>query len=217
MNSINYAIEYLVAGAAFMLSLLLLTMSTFGPWYYELDLLKTLTQDEGRVVALLVFLFPFVYWFGIVLDRFADDFTEKAFARQIKNELLKDLDAEYDIDCQKAFTKTRSYIYYHAPHLANIFEQNRVKLRVCRNSFVNAVLLTASSLILVLSPKFNSVLGENVNIDSATLIAVLVLVLAVGAFFTYVTYRAFRGLVTSECKWLLHQYYIVKSDKQIRA
>ena len=125
MFTTGLIVEQLVIGFNALAWILLIVFSVFG---YDFDIDVTELAIGSLPVLCLV------YVVGIVTDRVADVIFEKLWADSFKNDLFKSRSDYHD---------SRTTIIMHSDRLAEIIENGRSRIRICRgcafNSFVTII------------------------------------------------------------------------------
>ena len=127
MNTTDLFVELIITGIGALAWLILLFFSAFGVSSIEVDKLVS--------VPVLIPLLSLAYVLGIVIDRVSDSLFENLWGKKLFGQFYKNRTDYFD---------DRTYIYVHAAKLADLMEYGRSRMRICRGSALNAVLLLVS-------------------------------------------------------------------------
>ena len=192
MNTTSLFVELLVIGVGGMMWLMLGLAAVFdlGPLLSQFVHLpaNALLMMFGPVTAL-------TYVIGIVLDRTADGLFDVEARRLGRKDFFAGANKE---EARQA----RTAIYCRSDRLADLYEYGRSRLRICRGSCLNIVMLilAADGFLLTHASDFA---------HSGRLMAA---VTAGGALVAAGAYWAWRRLLRSESAWLHTQAEVMKAE-----
>jgi len=129
MNTTDLFVELVIIGVGVITWIIFLLLAVFG--CEGIDSLNDTMALAGAIPFLAL-----IYVFGIVFDRLADTLFGRYWGHVLRNRFF-----ESDL----AYFEARQTIYLHAEHSGRQLEYGRSRLRICRSSAINFVLIALTS------------------------------------------------------------------------
>lgn len=197
MNTTSLFVELLVVGVG---GVIWLTVGAAAFVDTPAVLANLPTMRSELVLLMLGPLTALTYVLGIVLDRVADALSDLETARIDRASQRSKKPGSFYACSRDQAREAKTYIYQRADRLADLFEYGRSRLRICRGSTLNALLLLLMANLFLVR---HAAQISNPEGTMAVVNAVCV-VIAAGS------YWAWRRLVRSESAWLWRQYELLR-------
>lgn len=175
MNTTDIFIEHLISGVQVAIWVFLLFLSVFGFDWINIEQIK----DLQLIIA--VFLLPFVYPLGIIVDNVVDELLQPVH-KKIRNKYMTD----------KNQSTAKLLTILPNEHIAGQLDYIRRRIRISRSTFVNMIVITIS-LVIFTAARLSDMLGND-------LYKALAFEVVLGGIFVYLSWNSWTDFTNTQYK-----------------